>query len=307
MQLDYALLKRFEAGLDPQNLDASAVKAKVVGYGEMSTVFKIDDHPGMVFKRMPLFKDWPAAESYVEMFNEYCKLLEQLGISLPECETIIVEVPNRPVTLYIVQAMLEPDRFAHRLIHEQDEASIRQLIEMIMTASEKVWQFCAQNAPGLEIALDGQLSNWVLTGEGQEAKLIYIDTGTPLLKKNGQHLLDPDLLLQAAPKPLRGLIKRLFANDVMNRYFDPQKNMIDLVANLYKEQKPKLIPMFIEVINQKLPAEVPPLTLKKIVSYYREDKFIWWLFLGLRRIDCWMATNLFGKRYEFILPGKIKR
>ncbi len=307
MQLDYELLKRFEAGLDPQNLSASAVKAKVIGYGEMSTVFQIDDLPDVVLKRMPLFKDWPAAESYVAMFDEYCGLLEQLGISLPECETIIVEVPNRPVTLYIAQAMLEADRFAHQLIHTQDEASVRQLIEMIITASEKVWKFCEENRPGLEIALDGQLSNWILTEEGSETKLIYIDTGTPFLKKNGQNLLDPDLVLQAAPKPLRWLLKLLFVDDVMNRYYDPHKNMIDLVANLYKEQKPELIPMFIEVINQKLPAGVPPLTLKKIVSYYREDKFIWWLFLGLRRIDCWMATSLFGKRYEFILPGKIKR
>jgi len=307
MQVDYELLKHFEAGLDPQNLNASAVKAKVVGYGEMSTVFQIDDQFDMVFKRLPLFKDWPAAESYVEMFNEYCSLLEQIGISLPESETIIVEVPGRPVTLYIAQAMLEAEQFAHRLIHTQDEASVRHMMKMIMATSEKVWQFCAENGPGLEVALDGQLSNWVLTGEVSDFKLIYIDTGTPFLKKNGQNLLDPNLLLQAAPKPLRGIIKLLFADDVLNRYYDPQKNMIDLVANLYKEQKPELIPMAIEVINQKLPAGVEPLTLKKIVSYYREDKFIWWLFLGLRRIDCWMATKLFGRRYEFILPGKIKR
>jgi len=307
MQLDYELLKRFENGLDPQNLNASTVKAKVVGYGEMSTVFEIDDHPSVVFKRLPLFESRSAAESYGAMFDEYCGLLEQLGIFLPESEAIIVEAPNRPVTLYIAQAMLPAERFGHRLIHTQDEESVKQLIETIMAASEKVWHFCKENGPGLEVALDGQLSNWVFTGEGDDSKLIFIDTGTPFVKKNGQNLLDPNLLLQAVPKPLRWLVKWLFADEVLNRYYDPQKNMIDLAANLYKEQKPELIPMFIEVINQKLPAGVTPLTTKSIESYYRDDKFIWWLFLGLRRIDCWLTTNIFRKRYEFILPGKIKR
>ena len=168
-------------------------------------------------------------------------------------------------------------------------------------------RFCEKNKPGLEVALDGQLSNWVLLEEEGESRLCFVDTGTPLIKKEGKNLLDPDLLLQAAPKPLRGLIKWLFADDVMNRYYDIEKNMIDLVANLYKEQKPELIPMFIDVVNKKLPDGVRLLTAKGIVSYYREDKFIWWLFLGLRRIDCWLSTKIFKNRYEFILPGKIKR
>ncbi|MEE8397678.1 MAG: DUF6206 family protein [Desulfobacterales bacterium] len=307
MQLDYALLERFENGLDPQHLDASAVSAKVVGYGEMSTVFQIDDHPAVVFKRLPLFKDRSAAETYGSMYDEYCELLTQLGIFLPDSETIVIEVPKRPVTLYIAQEMLPAQRFGHRLIHSQDEASVKQLIETIMVASEKVWQFCEENRPGMELALDGQLSNWVLTDEDNEPRLVFIDTGTPLIKKQGRNLLDPDLLLQAAPKPFRWIIKWLFADEVMNRYYDPRKNMIDLAANLYKEQKPELIPMFIQIINEKLPAGVTPLVTKDIERYYREDRFIWSLFLALRRVDCWLTTAVFRQRYEFILPGKIKR
>jgi len=44
-----------------------------------------------------------------------------------------------------------------------------------------------------------------------------------------------------------------------------------------------------------------------VEKYYREDKFIWTLFLALRRMDRWLTTTIFRKRYEFILPGKIKR
>jgi len=307
MELDYELLKRFENELDPQNLSISSVEARIVGYGEMSTVFKIENYPSVVFKRLPLFENRKSAESYEAMFHEYCRLLEQLGIHLPDSETIIFETPHRPVTLYIAQTMLPAERFGHRLIHTQDNNEIKRLIELIMDASESVWQFCDKNRPGLEVALDGQLSNWVMIDEEGDSQLYFVDTGTPLIKKNGQNLLDPDLLLQAAPKPLRGLIKWLFADEVMNRYYDPQKNMIDLAANLSKEQKPELIPMFIDAINKKLPDGVSPLTIKNVESYYREDKFIWWLFLGLRRIDCWLTTKIFRQRYEFILPGKIKR
>lgn len=307
MQLNYKLLERFENGLDPQNLNASAIKARVVGYGEISTVFQIDENPGAVFKRMPLFRDRPAAERYAAMFAEYCELLTQLGIYLPESDTIVVEVAGRPVTLYIAQTMLPFDRFGHRLIHTQDENSLKRVIELIITASKRVWQFCEENSPALEIAIDGQLSNWVLIEDRKEPRLFFIDTGTPFIRKNNRNLLNPDLLLQAAPKPLRWLIKKLFADEVMDRYYDPRKNMIDLTANLYKEQKPELIPMFMEVINRKLPAGVPPLTPKDVERYYREDKFIWWLFLSSRRIDCWMTTKLLQRRYEFILPGKIKR
>ena len=50
-----------------------------------------------------------------------------------------------------------------------------------------------------------------------------------------------------------------------------------------------------------------PLTVGEVEKYYREDKFIWALFLFLRRLDRWLTTKLLRKRYEFILPGKIKR
>jgi len=50
-----------------------------------------------------------------------------------------------------------------------------------------------------------------------------------------------------------------------------------------------------------------PLTKTEVDKYYKEDKLIWMVFLGLRRLDRFFATRLLWKRYEFILPGKIKR
>ena len=57
----------------------------------------------------------------------------------------------------------------------------------------------------------------------------------------------------------------------------------------------------------ELPHDEAPLTKTEVDKYYREDKLIWVVFLGLRRLDRFFSTRLLWKRYEFILPGKIKR
>jgi hypothetical protein len=159
----------------------------------------------------------------------------------------------------------------------------------------------------LELALDGQLSNWVWLEEGTNFQLYYIDTSTPLYRKDGQEQLDPELFLQSAPSFLRWLIRLLFLKDVMNRYYQPRQVYIDLAANLYKEQRPDLVPLTLDIINLHLPNDLEPLTAREIEKYYKEDKLIWTLFLAFRRADRFLKTKLFRKRYEFILPGKIKR
>ncbi|MCH7928800.1 MAG: hypothetical protein IID03_12605 [Candidatus Dadabacteria bacterium] len=80
----------------------------------------------------------------------------------------------------------------------------------------------------------------------------------------------------------------------------------DFVANLYKEQKPDLVAPAVDIINKFL-TKKDRLTVNDIRSYYKEDKFIWSLFLTSRRLDRWIDTRLLRKRYEFLLPGKIKR
>lgn len=93
----------------------------------------------------------------------------------------------------------------------------------------------------------------------------------------------------------------------MERYYDIRLVFIDVIANLYKEQKISLIDSTIVKANKLLPESIEKIKRKEVDKYYKEDKFIWQLFLGLRRFDRWITTKIFRKRYEFILPGKIKR
>ncbi len=307
MDIDKDLLARFEAGLNPQNLEASAIPAIVLGFGEISTVFEIGGDPALAYKRMPLFDDRVSAEKYAQQHREYCELLKEAGLRLPENGTAIMESLDGPVVLYIAQEQLVPQRFGHKLIHCRGAQDIERLIQGIVFEIARVWQFNRSRQPLIEVALDGQLSNWVCFEREKGLIIYYIDTSTPLYRKNGIEQLDPELFLKSAPSFLRWLIRLLFLNQVMERYYDQRQVYMDLAANLYKEQRPGLAPLAIQVINKALPADLEPLTAGEVEKYYRGDRLIWTLFLAFRRLDCWIKTKIFRKRYEFILPGTIKR
>jgi hypothetical protein len=306
VSVDKELLIRFERGLDPKRPEASAVPATLLGYGEISAIFEIEGAEGVACKRMPLFFERDQAEAYENLYREYCRHLKEAGLELPEDGTAILEVEDRPVGLYIIQRRLPAERFGHRLIHSLENPQIMSLVELVVRKIAAVWEFNDKHRPELEVAIDGQISNWVWPDESSP-RLLYVDTSTPLLRKEGTEQLDPELFLKSAPSFLRWIIRLLFLKDVMNRYYVPRLVYTDLAANFFKEQRDDLVPAVLEVINASLPPAVPPLTYREIEKYYKDDKTIWKVFQTFRRFDRWLKTALFRKRYEFILPGKIQR
>ena len=300
-------LHDFEMGLNPQHLEDSTIPADIIGYGEISAIFQIAHNQQVAYKRLPLFSDRLSAENYTRLIDDYCHLLSESGLSLPEYQTFIVEPPNRPVAVYIAQKRLPQDRFGHRLIHMAEDAGIDTLLESIITEIFKVWHFNQKHHPAVELALDGQLSNWVLLEEQSGPAVQYVDTSTPIFRKEGVEQLDPELFLKSAPGFLRWILRLAFLKDVLNRYYDQRLVFIDMAANLFKEQRPDLIPVTIEIINRKLTSDKKPISVSEVQKYYREDKLIWSIYLTFRRIDRWLTTRIFRRRYEFILPGKIKR
>lgn len=302
--LTHELLQEFETGLDPQHPEDSSIPCKILGYGEISCVLQIDNDPEVAAKRMPLFDSMDAAEHYATHYRKYCDLLREAGLHIPEDRTEIVQGHAGVVTLYILQKQLNPHRFCHKLIQVADADRLEVMAKQIIAELEKIWVFNTTHAPALTLAIDGQLSNWVYDDlEG----LYYIDTSTPLKLEEGRETLDPELLLQSAPSFLRWLIRWQFLDDVMTRYYDRRLVYTDLIANLFKEQRANLVLPWIDLINAETVGLMEPLVLSEIEAYYKEDKLIWRLFLGLRRLDRWIKTKLLGQRYEFVLPGQINR
>ncbi len=304
--VDRELLLRFERGLDPKHPEASPIAATLLGYGEISAVFKIVGAEGAACKRMPLFSERRQAEAYENLYREYCCYLREAGLDLPEDSTAILETEGRPVGLYIIQRRLPDERFGHRLIHSLEKPEVMRLVELVVQKIAAVWDFNEKSRPALELAIDGQISNWVWPDESSPL-VYYVDTSSPLMRKDGTEQLDPELFLKSAPSFLRWIIRLLFLKDVMSRYYVPRLVYTDLAANFFKERRDDLVPAILEVVNASMPSGTPPLTRREVEKYYKDDKTIWKVFQSFRRFDRWLKTALLGRRYEFILPGKIRR
>jgi hypothetical protein len=303
--IDLALLQRFEEGLNPQEPEQSTVPAVLIGYGEISTIFRIGQAP-LAYKRLPLFKSRAEAEAYARSCREYWRLLEETDLTLPEADIAVVDVPGRPTVVYIIQEMFPSGQIGHKLLHTLPERDLPMHIERIVMEISKVRRFNRLNGPALEAAMDGQISNWACIDNEDGPQIYYLDTSMPFFKKSGRVQFDPELFLQAAPGFLRWIFRLFFVKGVVERYFIPRQVFIDLAANLYKEQRPELVPVTVEIINRHFD-DPSPLSVSEVEKYYRHDKFIWTLFLSLRRFDRWLTTRVFKGRYEFILPGRIER
>lgn len=291
MSLTKEELQQFESGLNPIAIEQSTIPAEVIGYGEISTVFEIQGDNQNAYKRLPLFDNQKIAEDYDQIYDSYCNYLKKIGLNLPDDKTVIITQANRPVVLYIVQKKHNPERFAHILTKSYNEIQFTKLINNVSLEIEKVWKFNSENISNKELAIDGQLSNWILT---EDDKIFYIDTSTPLFKLDGIEQLNPDLILKTAPSFLRWILRLFFLKDVMNRYYERRQVYMDLIANLYKEQRADLIPIAIETINVYLKNDEKPITVKEVEKYYKEDKLIWTLFLAFRRFDRWLTTKIFS-------------
>jgi hypothetical protein len=315
------VLQEFERGLDLLNPQASRVPCHVLGYGEISTVFEIQAHglEGLAFKRMGCFETLDELRPYVETYLAYNRVLEEeVGLHLPAYGyALFVCDTGRPV-FYIIQQRLQPGSIGSSLLRRLSPSEVTVLFQAVLQEMDKVWSY-NQSHPDCQVGIDGQISNWAVVdyvpgqpGLGGGDGLLYIDTSTPLMRLNGVEQLDPELFLRSAPPYLVWVLRLLFVSDVMTRYYDPRKVTLDLLGNLYKEQRPELIPDLVAETNTTFSSQagycgLAPITEKEVRAYYKEDEVIWSLYLSFRRFDRYLRVNVLHRPYPYILPGKIKR
>jgi hypothetical protein len=320
-QAELELLQEFERGLDPQYPEQSEIPAVVLGYGEISTVFAIQAKGlrDLAFKRLPLFHSMEEVEQYRAAYEEYNRLLqEEIGVRLPaHSYTAFLNQAGRPI-FYIVQRQLPAASIGNQALHFLPREMVQVLVRRILQELRRVWDL-NQEQDRLQVAIDGQISNWSIDGFDPQSPhldgtstLFYLDTSTPLFRVQGVEQLDAELFLRSAPSFLVWILRLLFLEDVVNRYYDFHRVVVDLAANFYKEQRPELVPEVIAVANDFFTGEaadlgIEPLTEKEVKSYYREDALIWSLYLSMRRLDRLLRTRLLRREYPYILPGKIKR
>ncbi len=319
--VDIQLLQEFEKGLDTLNPENSAIPCRVLGFGEISTVFEIqvDAARGFAFKRMSVFETRSELDRYLENYLEYNRLLEEeIKIRLPgHGYACLPGLAGRPI-FYIIQKKVASNSIGSRAIHLLSAEDARELFRLVLGELNKLWLFNHQ-AGDIQIAIDGQISNWAISdfnskspGIERRAKLLYLDTSTPLYQVNQEEQLDPELFLRSGPSFMAWIIRRFFLDEVMTRYYDPRQIIIDLIGNLYKEGKPDLIPGMVQAANEFITGEAEHLNLEPILeteiqAYYREDAMIWTLYAAMRRLDRIIHRRVLRKTYPYILPGKVKR
>ncbi len=318
-KIDRDLLQKFEYGLNPQKPEASAIPAQIIGYGEMSTIFVINvpGQESLAYKRLPIFQTTGEMDKYERLFHEYGSRLSRIGLNTPPFDVVRVQPRDGNMVMYNVQARLDGRSIGNKLIHSLPDDGVMTLFRMILAELNKVFTF-NESGSGIKIGIDGQISNWAVADYmddfkiGPDTRLCYIDTSTPLMQRDGIEQINPELFLRSAPSFLRWLIRWTFLNEVMTRYYNFRRVVMDLIANFYKEQRSELIPALIAEANRFFAGvgkkfNILPITDKEIRDYYREDAMIWRLYLGLRRLDRFIYLRLLHKPYVYILPGKIKR
>jgi hypothetical protein len=320
MKIDIEVLKKLEKSIDTSAPEKGEVPIKILGYGEISLVFELVNNPEQIaYKRIPIFDNETQVERHIWAYNEYNRLLkEDMGLNMPEYDVAWFKDEEGKIQFYCVQEKFPAESVGNKVIHQLSDQDIKTLILLVMREMKKVWDY-SKNHNTIDLGLDGQISNFAIIGFDPnnpkvdlDTKLMYFDTSTPMFRVNGNEAMEAVLFLKSAPSFLRWLLKALFLEETVGRYYDWRKVTIDLVANFFKEQKPEIVPDLINLVNkffeeEAIDFEIEPLTLEEVKKYYKSDSSMWVIFQSVRRFDRFLKTKVFKKKYDFYLPGKIER
>jgi hypothetical protein len=163
---------------------------------------------------------------------------------------------------------------------------------------------------GFEIAMDTQLSNWVFRGDDRPQLL---DVGSPLFRSGGRVEAESETIYRAFPQPLRWWLRRSrVVERYFSDYFDLRLVLLDLLGNFAKEGIGERIPEGVVAANdwvarQPEAAEVAPIAEAEVRRYYARDAASLELSLRVRRATRFATTRILRRRYDFVLPGRVRR
>ncbi|MCK6555966.1 DUF6206 family protein [Candidatus Binatia bacterium] len=306
------LLQEFEARLDPARPTVGG--ARIVGYGEVSTVFAVPNLEGMVCKRMAGFRDDGRAAAYVDVVARYIGELGGLGLAIVETTAVPVHTPAGGPVVYLVQPCVPAAELGHGVLRDASEATLLACVDRLLPWFRRILLANRARTDGYTVAVDGQISNWQfpLAG-GIPGEPVLLDVGTPYLRRDGIDEIDIELFLAPAPAPIRPFYRRSRAVQAyIDDYFRPHTLLLDLLGNFHKEGRPDRIPLVLERVNAWLGSEgadlgARPLERGEVDRYYEKDAKLLELYLKLRRLDRFVRTRLLRQRYNFILPGPVRR
>ncbi|MBN1534149.1 MAG: hypothetical protein JXA20_15870 [Spirochaetes bacterium] len=304
-----AILTEFEKGVDLYAPEGGPLGCRILDYGEVTVVITLEAIPGKALKRMSGFVSEAEALEYVEEEMRYLQLLRDRGITplATECCAVTGKTP----VVYLVQELIPRERLGNHILRSEPIERVAASIEAVLDCIASCVRYNREAAQGVEAAADSQLSNWYFPGEGGTPLLI--DVGSPITRVGGKVYAFTRLFYRSFPWPLSSLVRLLGAvESYFNEYFDLRLAILDLLGNFYKEQAAARIPQCIEAVNAWLArhpegASVKPVTLGEVKKYYGKDAALLELMFRVRQYARFVRNRIFRGRYDYILPGRIKR
>jgi hypothetical protein len=274
------------------------------------------------------YPDDASVNTYMDLVDEYLTELRAAGVRVVPTEAIPVHRPDSPPVVYLVQPRMDSQTLGHRLLRTTDDAGLATVMSQVLNSVAQLSQHSEGRTDGVEVAVDGQLSNWSFDAPHPATEAapthtspapsetsgqpVLIDVGTPFIRRNGRHRLDARVVVAAAPPGIRALLLRFVADSYQDDYFVPRTVALDLLGNFHKEGAPDRISTGLDVANDWLAtAEIPgprdPITAKEVDDYYRQDARLLGIFMQARRADRAIRTKILRQDYDFLLPGRVRR
>lgn len=315
--VDLQLLSRFEAGFDTRRPEQGPIPARVLDYGNLSTVMTVGGKgmPALAYKRLPYFISGEEASRFEALHGRYVKALtERTGVNVAATSTAHVpDASGRRIVVYVVQELVHEDCVCHMATYRMSPSDTGRLVMAVLNETAKVYDLNRAHAGEFELGFDSEMANWALIGYDpdrgslpERPRLVYLDTNTPMIRERGQEQLDPEPFLRGAPGPLLPLIRRTVLPELFSRFYDFRRVAIHLVSRFFDEGREQLVPGMIDATNWYFLAErreyhFRPVTLEEVKRFHRWDRFIWRTYLFLRRVDRRLC-QVRRRPYPYVLP-----
>lgn len=301
---------------------------KILGIGEITTTIELTGGKGrgkknpktfawiqMAIKRAPSFDSIEDAKSYLRLCVEYENFLEQeLGIPIPYSEhKLIYSKEKEKYLVYNFQERLRTETIACLIIRVVGEDDLKAIFLRLLGELGKLFLH-NRSHPEYQLGFDAQISNWSFPEYNPEKsssvpveKLYYLDTTTPLLRKNGVEQLNTELFMKSIPIFLRPIIRVTLLKEVLDRYYRPRDVILDLIASFITHQRPDIVPELVKLANRYIEQElkdfsIKPFSTKEIINYNQKDVLIWKFFRQMKRMDRFITERIFNKSYDQRLP-----
>jgi len=267
---------------------------RVLGYGEISTVLRLDTEAGsFACKRLPRFRHAASFDRYRRVYEEYVDRIAAAGIRPAPTELRTLPSRGGGLIAYSVQPVYAPQQVAPAYLASRDAATGRQLADEIADAVMRI--------AGPRVGFDAQLANWVVDDDG----LLYIDLTTPLLRDHsGREQLDIGVFIGSLPWATRSLARAVVPRLVLSHFYRPRGILLDVAANLHKEQLAEWIPAFVAASHRRLDQ---PFTSRHVDLYYRTAALMWEAMQEMRRLDRAWQRKVRRRPYRLLLPRPIER